>query len=769
LSPEMEKLELLFSKKKPVLKAAAADGGEESAANKAKQKAKKKVVVLDTARMQNLGIGLRSFKDFPGGALAIGPAVAALSAGLFTPEQLARLDEMLPTDSEVGLVERHAKGLAKEAAASAAAAAVEQIGDDSTATAAPAVGAGLEPAELFVLGFSGVLRVKPKVTVLTLMGTLGQEVFEACASLEVVRQSSLQATKSTKLARLLAEVLAVGNVMNQGTSKGGAKGITVESLLKLTQTKSVCKTLTVLDFITGSLLAKEEARQARVAEAKAAADILADGEENDDDGEGEEGSEAVEGEKTACALSLLSTNATLGGGGGDVTLRHDFEISDDGGLDEAAPLNFYLDCPDLEAASRLPFGELASNVSSLRQGLGTAARELAKLKTEANKEVKEAAKNAKKDVARKAKQGKQQQQQQQQNEQEEDQEEIGVMALKGDFSQLTKVAAAAAATSAESVVALRGGAAKEEDSRSALMDMLKARAGTSKAGATTDVIRGGGGNDDDGRDLPVGRGLAEAMHDEAVAVETTRAAATSAELKVSAALASDPRQGLMAALKSRRATDESEKVVEEEAAKGAASSLASAEEEKAEEKETVPATPAAQAAAKLSIFLEGCGEELVQKVEAALLEAKAAAGDMASFFGEKGGPDSAAHVFECLRQFAAMTRESRCRAEARSAEQARSLRLKARQDEEQRQKLAHQEAAAGSGSSASGGLAGAPNLVRSRSKASVEALAAAASGSIDPKAGLMAEIRSSRELRLDCGLSATGPTTTLHLQPHQEI
>jgi hypothetical protein len=808
LSPEMQKLELLFSKK-AAAKPVAAEGADMDVAGKAKAKKAKKAGVLDTARMQNLGIGLRSFKGFPGGAFAIGPAVAALEVGLFSQEQLARLDEMLPNDQEVAAVELHAKTLAKEHAAAAAekktsaaaaiAAEPEPAAQITTTTATTAANAptnnllppaGLEPAELFVLGFSGVARVKPKVTVLALMGTLELQASEACQSLACVSRASGQAAKSTNLARLLAEVLAVGNVMNQGTSKGGAKGITVDSLLKLTQTKSVCKTFTVLDFITGSLLGKEEARQARVAEERAEADILGDGEDEDDDDEEDDDNEEGEEDEVAGGIGAegnVSTNATLGN---DATLnpalrsakkmvkKKKKKNSGQGGDDdESAPLNFYLDLPDLDEASRLPFGELAAHVASLRQGLALGKRELGKLKDEASKEVKEAAKKKKAAAAKAAKL----QLQKDKNRKEVQQEEPkldSLAALQGDFSGLAKVAAA----SAEAIVAKGTGGedakvagdASEDNPRAALMAMLQARAGEPTAAGGAEAAAAP-------PSTPQGRGADATREDEATAVATTREAAASAGLRASAALASDPRAGLMAALRTRSdgGDDDEEYRGDKEPKTQAGSTLEVRAASEQQDSQVSPQplaliTPTAKAESALREFLEGKGEALVSQAEAALLEAKVVSGDMAAFFGEKGGAESAAHVFDCLRQFAGMTRESRCRAEARNAERARSERLKARQEEEQRLKQAALQskasvgsvAAASQGSSSEAAAAAAAPVSSSdhvdalhpgRSRASVEALAAAAAGTnqIDPKAGMMAEIRLAREARLDRALSST--------------
>jgi hypothetical protein len=45
---------------------------------------------------------------------------------------------------------------------------------------------------------------------------------------------------SNNLTRLLQRMLAVGNIMNEGTRKGGASGFTLDSLMKMVNTKGTC-------------------------------------------------------------------------------------------------------------------------------------------------------------------------------------------------------------------------------------------------------------------------------------------------------------------------------------------------------------------------------------------------------------------------------------------------------------------------------------------------------------------------------------------------
>ena len=126
LSPEMHKLEQLFSKKKSGLAGAGGAGGDGKENDGKKKDTKKIKSVLENTRAQNLGIALRAFKDVHpckgaaagavGGAGASGTAsvaglLACFDVDAFSVEQLTRLEEMLPTDAEVRAVSAHAKAL----------------------------------------------------------------------------------------------------------------------------------------------------------------------------------------------------------------------------------------------------------------------------------------------------------------------------------------------------------------------------------------------------------------------------------------------------------------------------------------------------------------------------------------------------------------------------------------------------------------------------------------------------------------------------------
>ena len=60
---------------------------------------------------------------------------------------------------------------------------------------------------------------------------------DAKAKAKALVAACKEVLSSDKLERLLKKMLAVGNVMNQGTFRGQASGFTVDSLLRMIQTK----------------------------------------------------------------------------------------------------------------------------------------------------------------------------------------------------------------------------------------------------------------------------------------------------------------------------------------------------------------------------------------------------------------------------------------------------------------------------------------------------------------------------------------------------
>jgi hypothetical protein len=80
---------------------------------------------------------------------------------------------------------------------------------------------------------------------------------------QVVRSACEAVMASKGLALVLQQMLVVGNLMNEGSRKGQASGITLESLLKLIHTKGTDKKTTVLDYVIGLCLDKVRWRRVR--------------------------------------------------------------------------------------------------------------------------------------------------------------------------------------------------------------------------------------------------------------------------------------------------------------------------------------------------------------------------------------------------------------------------------------------------------------------------------------------------------------------------
>ena len=275
-------------------RAAAAGGGAAFGAGASGGAAKiggrgrrKKVQLIDTRRANNVGVGLAQFRSFAGDFDALCEAVIRQDAAAVPPERLVTLGDMLPTKAELSLVRGHG-------------------GDE----------AELAPPERFFLAVGRRGEAFPRKL----------ECFAAaCAFPEASRAAERGLScligacggviGSGALSRLLQRLLAVGNLLNEGTYRGNAAGVALGSLLRVTTTKGADRKTTVLDFVV--------------------ADALGGG----PGGPGEGG----------------------GGGGG------------------AAMLEFRKEVGDLPAAARLSLGELAGEVRRLRARLSGAEAMVAEM------------------------------------------------------------------------------------------------------------------------------------------------------------------------------------------------------------------------------------------------------------------------------------------------------------------------------------------------------------------------------------------------------
>lgn len=192
--------------------------------------------VLEKRRAQNITIGLVPLKPF-GPHLNFMKAVCSLDSmnGIITGDHLHNFSSLLPTPSEM-----------------------KRMGD---------ITGSKHPAELFLqtaLMFYPELPRRLHSFTICLQFPDHCESFSSKANLIIVACDKV--LKSSHIARLLKKMLAVGNVMNQGTLKGEASGFTLDSLLKLVHTRGVDKKTTVLDYVVKNLLEKGENTVLRVIE-----------------------------------------------------------------------------------------------------------------------------------------------------------------------------------------------------------------------------------------------------------------------------------------------------------------------------------------------------------------------------------------------------------------------------------------------------------------------------------------------------------------------
>eukprot|EP00977_Amphora_coffeiformis_P024769 scaffold17083_cov134-Amphora_coffeaeformis.AAC.1 len=181
--------------------------------------APRKAKLLDINRSNNVAIGLKAFKTFTYAELA--DIIKFLDPlRKLQGERVHFLRDLLPTISETKLVQAY-------------------DGPESR----------LEPAEVWFKSIVGIKRIEAKVQVLRTMEMLEVESRSIGENLRLLKNVCNQVMDSEKLQDLLVMVLQIGNIMNEGTRTGGAAGFKLDSLLKLTQTKSADGKTTVLDYL----------------------------------------------------------------------------------------------------------------------------------------------------------------------------------------------------------------------------------------------------------------------------------------------------------------------------------------------------------------------------------------------------------------------------------------------------------------------------------------------------------------------------------------
>jgi len=224
-SQDMSRLEELFQKKnnsRITSIKVSSDDDQHSSHTKIMAK------IIDIARAQNVAISLKAFREFSFDELI--DIIRNLDASnKIQGERVQFMKDFLPTQKEEQAI-------------------FAFTGSESQ----------LQPVEIFFRKLSSVPRATAKVAIIQAMANFNQLVEDVLERFNLLYNVCTQIINSEKLQLILEAILTIGNIMNQGTQTGDAVGFKFESLLKLTDTKSVDGSLTVLDYIVATFIEKRQ-------------------------------------------------------------------------------------------------------------------------------------------------------------------------------------------------------------------------------------------------------------------------------------------------------------------------------------------------------------------------------------------------------------------------------------------------------------------------------------------------------------------------------
>ena len=96
----------------------------------------------------------------------------------------------------------------------------------------------LSPPERFLLAMADVPRLVPKISALIFRLQFRGLCTVALAGMKTLRAACAEVRGSSRLRAVLAAALAAGNRLNAGSHRGGAEGLRLESLLKMSDVKA---------------------------------------------------------------------------------------------------------------------------------------------------------------------------------------------------------------------------------------------------------------------------------------------------------------------------------------------------------------------------------------------------------------------------------------------------------------------------------------------------------------------------------------------------
>ncbi|MCD7458544.1 hypothetical protein HAX54_038557 [Datura stramonium] len=103
--------------------------------------------------------------------------------------------------------------------------------------------------EQFMLELMQVPRIESKLRVFSFTIQFQSQISELRNNLNIVNSATDQIRGSSKLKGVLQTILYLGNALNQGTARGSAAGFKLDSLLKLTDTRSWSNKMSLMHYL----------------------------------------------------------------------------------------------------------------------------------------------------------------------------------------------------------------------------------------------------------------------------------------------------------------------------------------------------------------------------------------------------------------------------------------------------------------------------------------------------------------------------------------
>nr|XP_043639554.1 formin-like protein 21b [Erigeron canadensis] len=107
----------------------------------------------------------------------------------------------------------------------------------------------LGKCEQHFLELMKVPRIESKMPVFRFKIGFSNQLAELRKSLNIVNSTCDELRKSVKLKEVMKIILYLGNILNQGTARGAALGFKLDSLLKLTGTRTSGNTMTLMHYL----------------------------------------------------------------------------------------------------------------------------------------------------------------------------------------------------------------------------------------------------------------------------------------------------------------------------------------------------------------------------------------------------------------------------------------------------------------------------------------------------------------------------------------